>query len=101
MDNFISWEMLLTYGSLITITFMVVEFTKELKWAKKFKTKHWSFMIAFILIALSNAYLIIDGKASTYTLINIPLWILSAMAISLTSNGLSDYNNPVDKSRKE
>lgn len=54
MDNFLSWDTLTTYASFVTIVFMVVEFTKGLKYIKKIPTKYWSFFIAFILLTITN-----------------------------------------------
>ena len=49
MENFLTWDVLTTYASFVSMVFMVVEFTKDLKIIKKIPTKYWSFFIAFIL----------------------------------------------------
>ena len=43
MEEFLTWDVLSTYASFVTIVFMVVEFTKDLKGIKKIPTKYWSF----------------------------------------------------------
>lgn len=87
MDNFLSWDTLTTYASFVTIVFMVVEFTKELKYIKKIPTKYWSFFIAFILLTITN---IVMG---TFRAVDIVIYLLTAISISLGSNGLSNFNN--------
>lgn len=87
MDNFLSWDTLTTYASFVTIVFMVVEFTKGLKYIKKIPTKYWSFFIAFILLTITN---IVMG---TFRAIDIVIYLLTAISISLGSNGLSNFNN--------
>lgn len=87
MDNFLSWDTLTTYASFVTIVFMVVEFTKGLKYIKKIPTKYWSFFIAFILLTITN---IVIG---TFRAVDIVIYLLTAISISLGSNGLSNFNN--------
>jgi hypothetical protein len=87
MDNFLSWDTLTTYASFVTIVFMVVEFTKGLKYIKKIPTKYWSFFIAFILLTITN---IVMG---TFRVVDIVIYLLTAISISLGSNGLSNFNN--------
>ena len=87
MDNFLSWDTLTTYASFVTIVFMLVEFTKGLKYIKKIPTKYWSFFIAFILLTITN---IVMG---TFRAVDIVIYLLTAISISLGSNGLSNFNN--------
>lgn len=87
MDNFLSWDTLTTYASFVTIVFMVVEFTKGLKYIKKIPTKYWSFFVAFILLTITN---IVVG---TFRAVDIVIYLLTAISISLGSNGLSNFNN--------
>lgn len=86
MDSFLSWDNLTTYASFITIVFMVVEFTKELKFIKKIPTKYWSFLIAVVLMIITN---IVMG---TFKIVDIILYLLTSISISLGSNGLSNFN---------
>lgn len=85
-DNFIDWGMLATYGTLSTLTFTVVEFTKEIPIINKIKTKYYSAIIAFTLILLTQLH------ATTFNYWDIVLYILSAIVISLGANGLSNFN---------
>ena len=86
MENFISWEVLTTYSSFITIVYMLVEFTKEIKIIKKVPTVYWSFFISFILLVVTNAVM------GTFNKIDIVLYLITSVSISLGSNGLSNFN---------
>ena len=90
MDTFISWEMLATFSVLASIVFMIVEFIKELPLVVELKTKYVSWFIAFLLIVISNLVL------KTFVLVDVILYGISAIAISLTANGLYDFNKKVE-----
>lgn len=87
MENFLTWEVLNTYASFISIVFMVVEFTKELILINKIPTKYWSFFVSLILLIITNIV------ANTFKPVDIVLYILTSISISLGSNGLSNFNN--------
>lgn len=86
MEEFLTWDVLSTYASFVTIVFMVVEFTKDLKGIKKMPTKYWSFIISFVLMIIANVAL------GTFHFADLILYALSSMAISLGSNGLNNFN---------
>jgi len=86
MDSFLSFDMLNTYATFVSIVFMVVEFTKEMSIVKKIPTKHWSFIVSFVLL------IVVNFAKGTFRVLDIVLYILNAMSISLGSNGLSEYN---------
>ena len=86
MNDFLTWEILKTYASFVTIVFMVVEFTKEIKVVKKIPTRYWSFIVSLILLISVNLV------SNTFRPIDIILYVLSSMTISLGSNGLSNFN---------
>lgn len=85
MEQFITWDILTTYTSFVTIVFMVVEFTKELPLIKKIPTRYWSFIVCLILLIATNLVV------GTFTPQDIVLYILSAVSISLGANGLSNF----------
>lgn len=91
MDTFLTWKVLLTFSGLVGAVYMVVEFTKEIKFIKKISTKYWSFFIAAFLIMMTN---VVTG---TFNYKDIVLYFLNAIVISLSSNGLNDFN----KDKKE
>ncbi len=87
MNEFFSWDSLKTYATFVSIVFMVVEFTKELKYINKIPTKYWSFFISFILLIITN---IVQGS---FRVVDIIIYLLTSVSISLGSNGLSNFNN--------
>lgn len=87
MEQFITWDILTTYATFVTIVFMVVEFTKELKWISKINTKYWSFIVAFVLLTITNVVM------KNFKWVDIVLYALSSISISLGANGLSNFNN--------
>ena len=86
LEDFVTWELLANYGTLISIVFTIVEFTKELPFIDMIKTKYYSAVIAFILILSTQLYL------GTFEYWDILLYTLSSIFISLSANGLSDFN---------
>jgi hypothetical protein len=86
MEEFLTWDVLSTYASFVTIVFMVVEFTKDLKGIKKIPTKYWSFLVSLVLMIISNLAL------GTFHIADVILYALSSMTISLGSNGLNNFN---------
>ena len=93
MDSFLTWEVLLTFSGLVGAVYMAVEFTKEIKFIKKIPTKYWSWIIALLLLVVTN---LVIGK---FTYKDIVLYMLNAIVISLSSNGLNDFNK--DKKQLE
>lgn len=94
MNDFLTWEILKTYASFVTIVFMVVEFTKEIKIINKIPTRYWSFIVSLILLIAVNLV------SNTFKPIDIILYMLSSMAISLGSNGLSNFNEKKGSDKK-
>ena len=86
MEQFITWDMLQTYTTFVTIVFMIVEFTKNLKVLKKVKTKYWSFIVASLLLTITNMVV------GTFRPVDVILYLLSGISISLGANGLSNFN---------
>ena len=87
MENFLTWDVLTTYASFVSIVFMTVEFTKELKFINKLPTKYWSFFISFALLLITNLVL------GSFKIEDGILYLLTSISISLGSNGLSNFNN--------
>lgn len=95
MENFLTWDVLTTYASFICVVYMVVEFTKDLPIIKKIPTRYWSFFIALILLIITNFAM------KTFKPMDICLYTLSAISISLGSNGLSDFSFKKKESEDE
>lgn len=96
MDSFLTWEALTTYSTFVGIVFTVVEFTKNIPFIKEMPTRYLSFIISFILLCVTNVVV------GTFETVDIFLYILSSIYISLGANGLSDFSkNIVSKIEKE
>ena len=87
MDSFLTWDVLLTFSGLVGAVYMVVEFTKEIKYINKIPTKYWSYLIDLFLLVTTNLVI------GTFNYKDIVLYLLNAIVISLSSNGLKDFNN--------
>lgn len=94
MDGFITWEQLSTYTSFVTIVYMIVKFTKDLKFINKIPTQYWSFFVAFIL------YTITTVATNQFKWADIILYLVSSMSISVGSNGLNDLNSTTENTEK-
>lgn len=86
MNDYITWELLASYATFVTIVFMVVEFTKGLPFIKEFETKYYSALVAFILI------LLVQFQGGTFVIFDIVLYALTAISVSLGANGLANFN---------
>lgn len=95
MNDFLTWDTLTTYTTFLSVVFMIVEFTKEIKKIKDIPTKQWSFIVAFSLLV------IVQVANHTFKFIDIILYVLTAMSISLGSNGLSDLNKRKTRNNNE
>lgn len=95
MESFLTWDVLTTYTSFVSIVFMVIEFIKELKFIKKVPTKYLSFFIAFVLLLITNLVM------STFKFEDIIIYLLTAISISLGSNGLSNFNKKKEVDKNE
>lgn len=89
MEKFLTWEVLTSYSTFVGIVFMVVEFIKGIPYIKLIPTKYVSFAISFILLGITNAVM------GTFETIDMVLYVLSSISISLGANGLSNFNKKV------
>ena len=91
MNEFFTWEVLLTFTGLTTVTYMVTEFTKGISLIKKIPTKYWSYLIALILLFAVN---LVTGNFKYEDII---LYLLNAIPVSLSANGLNNFNGNTKK----
>ena len=80
MDKFFTYEMLMTYATCVTAVFGVTQFINEIPGIKKIPTKYVSFLVAVIIVTLSNV------ATGQFKVSNILLYILSSLFISMNSN---------------
>lgn len=79
MDNFLTWDVLLTYSGCIAGTVLLTEFGKRL--LPKWPSQLMSFLIAVLILFV--------GHWATATLVwtEAPLYLVNAVAVSLAANG--------------
>ena len=94
-ESFITWEMLLSFTYLSSMVFILTEFTKEINVIKVIKTKYYSMLVAFVLIVFLNVH------QNIFNLLNTPLYLINSILVSISANGLFDFNHPVDVTKKE
>jgi len=86
-QEFLTWSDLATYAMFVSVVFLLVEFCKELKYIKNIPTKYFSAGVAFVLLTLVNLH------GGTFELWDIVLYALNAIIISLSANGLAQFNS--------
>lgn len=86
MNEFLTWAMLIEYATFVMVVFMIVEFTKGVPFIDRIPTKYWSALISMILLVVVNLH------SGTFTYWDIVMYAINAILISLTANGLADFN---------
>lgn len=86
MNNFFTYEMLLTYATCVTAVFGTTQFIKDLPLIKKIPTKYVSFFVALIIVVITNL------AVKEFKVSNILLYILSSVFISMNANGIYDFD---------
>ncbi len=84
IETFITPEMLQDYTLLVTIVFVIVQFTKELGFLKRVPTRLYAACISFLIILYSNILF------NNFEPSHLPLYAFTAIIISATSNGIYD-----------
>ncbi len=93
--EFVTWDMLTTFSSLISITYIVTQFTKDVIFIKMIKTKYYSAIVAALLIVSYNV------KQGSFISLDLILYFLSAIIVSMAANGLHDFGaKPTNVLRK-
>ncbi len=79
MNEFMSWEMLLTYGGCVAATVLVTEWLKKLM--PKIAAQLISFAVALLILVVGHL------ATGTFVVGDILLYLVNAIAVSLASNG--------------
>ena len=79
MNEFMTWEMLLTYGGCVAATVLVTEWLKKLM--PKIAAQLISFAVALLILVVGHL------ATSTFVVGDILLYLVNAIAVSLASNG--------------
>lgn len=95
MNNFFTYEMLLTYATCVTAVFGTTQFIKDLPLIKKIPTKYVSFFVALIIVVITNL------AVKEFKVSNVLLYILSSVFISMNANGIYDFDSKNKIENKE
>ena len=87
MEQFLTWDILKDYVSFVGIVFSIVAFTKQAPLINKIPTRLWSFCVTLFLLIAVNIH------GNTFTSWDILLYIINAILISSSANGIADANN--------
>ena len=79
MDHFLSWDMLLTFSGCVAGTILLTEFIKML-WKGVFP-QLCSFVVAALILVVGHL------AAGTFAWPEAPLYLVNAVAVSLSANG--------------
>ena len=79
MDNFLSWDMLLTFSGCVAGTVLLTEFIKML-WKGVFP-QLCSFVVAALILVVGHL------ATSSFAWPEAPLYLVNAVAVSLSANG--------------
>lgn len=79
LDNFLTWDVLLTYAGCVAGTVLVTEWFK--KFLAKIPTQIVSFVIAVLILFIGHL------ATGTFSWAEAPLYLVNAIAVSLAANG--------------
>lgn len=79
MENFLSWDVLLTFTGCVAGTVLLTEWLKKI--FKDIPTQIVSFVISLLILVIGKL------ATGTFTWAELPLNIINAVAVSLSANG--------------
>ena len=79
MENFLNWDILLTFSGCVAGTVLLTEWLKKL--FDKLPAQLVSFVIATAILLIGHA------ATGTFVLAEAPLYLVNAVAVSLSANG--------------
>lgn len=86
MEQFLTWDILKDYITFVGIVFSVVAFSKELPLIKLIPTRLWSFVVAFLLLIVTNIH------SNSFEWFDLIIYAINAIIISSSANGIADAN---------
>lgn len=87
MENFLTWDMLLTWSGCVAGTIILTEFVKKL--APKAMPQIVSFIFAVMILALGHF------AVGDFAWKEAPLYLINAIAVSIAANGGFDLLNRI------
>lgn len=79
MENFLNWDILLTFSGCVAGTVLLTEWLKKL--FEKLPAQLVSFIIATVILVVGHA------ATGTFAWAEAPLYLVNAVAVSLSANG--------------
>lgn len=95
MDEFFTWTTLATYAGALAATMAVTQLFKEVGFLAKLPTRIFSWIVAAIVLILSNLF------TGTLTLGSAALSLINAVVVSLAANGGFDLIKSAAAGKKE
>ncbi|MCH5278579.1 MAG: hypothetical protein J1E60_02190 [Christensenellaceae bacterium] len=87
MQEFFTWNALLTCSGATLATTMLTQFLKELGFIKKIPTRIFSYVVAVVLMLLAMLF------EDAFSLENVAIALINATVVALASNGAFDAVN--------
>lgn len=84
MNEFLTWDYLLTFGGCVLGTGIITQFLKKLKWAEAIGTQVISYIVALVILVIAQA------ATGTFTWQLFALDLFNAVVVSFASNGAYD-----------
>ena len=94
MEQFLTWDMLKEYPTFVLIVFTFVAFSKNSKIIKKLPTQNYCYLVAFIFRTITMIYF------KEFAVINIFLYLLDAVFVTLATKGLADKNSQSNSAKE-
>ena len=79
MENFLTWDVLLTFSGCVAGTVLVTEFLKKI--VDRIQTQLVSFVISALILVVGHL------ATGTFAWAETPLYLVNAVAVSLSANG--------------
>ena len=86
MEQFLTWELISDYVTFVGIVFSIVAFTKNAWVINKIPTRLWSFVVAFLLLIVTNIH------SNSFEWFDLIIYAINAIIISSSANGIADAN---------
>ena len=86
MEQFLTWEMISDCVTFVGIVFSIVAFTKNAWVINKIPTRLWSFVVAFLLLIVTNIH------SNSFEWFDLIIYAINAIIISSSANGIADAN---------
>ncbi len=91
MNEFLTWEYLLTFGGCVAGTAIVTELLKRVSFLKRFSSQFISYVVALVILVVAQL------ATGTLTWQMVALDVFNAAVVSFSSNGVYDAVDTITK----